>query len=151
MTKFFASLVTLLTVVTGLYAWGSDYVPIVEGTLTFTFQPSGTSGGSDGTWQAIIVTPDGERIPGTEISYSQTDPVVMEVSCIGSGFTEIGSYGIELKNNIVDSESPFLSSISVACNCDTLGWDTITYKNIPASAYGENTVMYYVVPSEVDE
>jgi hypothetical protein len=148
MTKYFASIVALMLSVTTLYGWGSDYVPLVEGTLTFTFQPQ-DSGGTDGTWQAVIITPDGERISGDAVAYSVTDPYVMEVSCVSSGFTEVGSYGVELKNNIVDSATPFLSSITVECNCPTLSWDTISYKNMPTSSNGENTVMYYVVPAEV--
>lgn len=148
MTKIFAPMIALLLTVTGLYGWGSDYVPLVEGTLTFTFTPTGTSGGTSGTWQPVIIAPDGERIPGDEISYDQATPVVMEVSFCGSGYTEVGSYGIELKNNIVDSASPFLSTVSVVCNCPVLSWDTITYRDIPTSEYGENTMMYYLVPAE---
>jgi hypothetical protein len=150
MMKFFAPAITLLLVLTGLYGWGSEYVPLVEGTLTFTFQPTGSSGGTGGTWQAVVITPDGERIAGDAISYSQTDPVVLEVSCVGSGYTEVGSYGVELKNNIVGSSSPFLSSFSVTCDCPVLDWDIITYKDIPTSANGENTMMYYVVPAEFE-
>jgi hypothetical protein len=128
-----------------------SYVPIVEGSLTFTFYPIGASG-TGGTWQPCIITPDGEFIEGGQIAYDVTDPVTVEVSCCQSQFVEIGCYGVVVRNRIEGSSNDsVLSSITVESNAPSIPFDKITYKNISPSSSNENILMYYVLPSMEEE
>ena len=125
---------------------GSKYVQIVEGQLLFSFQPVGAAG-TQGTWQPVILTPDGGYFQGPVTAYDSTDRIDLVVSCCGGKYVELGCYGILLKNNITDAvDANLVSSISVTPTIPTVPFDTITYKQIAPSSMGENTLICYILP-----
>ncbi len=130
-----------------LFGIGAEYLQVVEGQLHFVFQPTGAAG-TQGAWQPVILTPDGEYFQGPVTAYDSTDRIDLVVSCCGGEYVELGCYGILLKNNITDAvDAPLVSSISVTPTTPTVPFDTVTYKQIAPSSMGENTLIYYVLPS----
>jgi hypothetical protein len=150
MVKYLLLLIMSVECYSGALFANND-VPIVEGSLTFTFYPKGTVG-TGGTWQPCVITPGGKIIEGGEIAYDVMDPVIVEVSCCQSQFVELGCYGILLRNRIEGSSNDVvLSSITVFSNTPSIPFDEITYKNVSPSSINENVLMYYALPLMQEE
>jgi hypothetical protein len=139
MKKFFSCIISTLLLSSCLFGWS------LPGTLTVTCTPQGYSGTS-GTWEVVVLCPDGTRISSGSIDQSVTDTVSFDVAPISEGFLEVGSYTIELKSNVVDPINPFLSSLSVQCTSTLFSWDPVIFKNFSVLNEGENTLISYIVP-----
>ena len=141
MSRIFAFVVSFAIMTSGLYG---IYVP---GTLTFTFTPNGNQGTS-GSWQAIVISADGDTYSTGPIDHSIETPVSLQVVSPSSGLIELGCYVIELVCRIDGPVSgPFLDLITVQCTSSAVTWDTITYRDFPTLANGENSEIYYSIPS----
>ena len=141
MTRIFALVISFALMISGLYGFH------VQGTLVFTFTPTGTQG-SSGTWKAVVVGPSGTRFSTNSIDCFSTDQVAMEIVNQGMGHIEVGCYMIELICNIDGQISaPFLDRITVQFTSPYMDWDTITYRNFPTLANGEKGMLYYCIPS----
>ena len=114
------------------------YRSVVEGEITFRFQPLQT-GARAGSWQPIVISPSGKRFVGPEVSCSTMKAIEMSVQMPGN-YVETGSYSVVLKNNI-DSPSlaHFVDVITVESTVQ--GQDRYTIREIPGSVNGENTVV----------
>jgi hypothetical protein len=115
------------------------YVNMVGGVVTITFQPK-VSGGTGGSWQASVISPGGTIFSTSEVPYNSLDNVVLEVKWDGD-LVELGSYAIQLKNNIVhDGETDFLSAIQVTSTIP--GLYPTTFRHITPSFQGEAVEMF---------
>jgi hypothetical protein len=142
-----ATVLSAVCCFTSPYALGSEYAPLEEGSITITFQPTGTAG-SAGTWQPCVITPGGEYLEGTAVSYDETTPQQLTVYCGAMGYVEMGNYTIILRNNITDStNATIVSSMQVAADCVDFTWDTISYNQLPTSSDGQTTMVSYVLPT----
>jgi hypothetical protein len=150
MKNFFQVLLVVVGCFGDLYCNADVFSgPVVEGSLTFSFYPTGT--GVGGTWTPVILTPDGEYISGAPVSYDSTDQVDLNITCCQGAFVELGPYVIELKNNLTGSvDDEFLNKVVVKPTIPTVPFDVITYKTIPPSSEGEKVVLFYFLPSMED-
>jgi hypothetical protein len=137
----------IMTVYVGCFV--NSYCEIgdsVNGSLIFSFYPTGTEKG--GTWTPVILTPSGEYISGEPVLYDSTDRVDLKISCCLGVSVELGVYAVELKNNLTGSvDGVFLNKIVVTPTIPTIHFDIITYKSIPVSSKGENVLIPYFLPS----
>lgn len=141
MTRIFALVVSFVLMTSGLYGFH------IQGTLSFTFTPNGTQG-SSGSWKAVVVAPNGNRFSTDSIDCFSTDHVVLEIADPGTEHIEVGCYIVELTCNIDGQVAgPFLDRITVQFTSPYMDWDTITYRNFPTLANGENGMICYCIPS----
>ncbi len=125
---------------------------LTQGQLHFVFNPTGTAG-TGGTWQPIVISPDGTYNEGPVIRYDSADPVDFVVADPWDSlrdptpFIEYGCYEVMIKNAITNAvDANVVSSIRVSADCPVLQFDTITYRLIPPSSYGETVAIYHVLP-----
>lgn len=125
----------MLSSMYGEYSSGPAWSSSISGSLSVTFYPK-FSGGSSGSWQPTIITPDGIRHPGPEVNFDSLDPVTLRLE--GSWLT-VGSYGIEVKSNISGTGAlDFLSFVSV-----NNSGDVVSYRNISPLQQGEKLILSY--------
>lgn len=136
MKKFLAFIVAASLLSNTLFCY------VLPGTLTFTCTPQ-DSGGGYGTWEMIIHWPNGDTSSTGSIPSTTMSNIILNLSSYPTGYIEYGTYTIELKSNIPNPTTSFLSSISVVCTSDTVSADPIVLKNIPLLREGENTQLIY--------
>jgi hypothetical protein len=119
---------------------------LIEGHLIFSLYPK-ASGGTDGSWQPVIISPFGERIAGPNVPFDSLDPVVMNICVPDNGFLQTGFFGIQINNNIENaSPSNFIDSITVALDSEDYVWDMLRIRDIPPSMQGEHLLFPYLLP-----
>ena len=122
-------------------------IVLVEGTLHVTFHPQ-WSGGSGGSWQPVIISPSGIRIPGPIVPHDSLDPIVVDVNAPCEGVVEAGCYGVELKNSIQNAApSLFLGSSVVTFEGAAFSFEAVRLQAIPPTFEGEKSVIPYVFPA----
>ncbi len=145
---FLAAAITSVCCLGELFGLGGDgKIPVVEGSLSFTITPVGLTGYT-GTWEPVIISPDGEFKELGPVSCDSAAPIEYVFTCCGSNYVEIGCYEILLKNNIANATDVTFVDKVVVTTTYGIGetFPPITYRHICPSSEGENILLYYILP-----
>ena len=115
------------------------YAATVDSKLIFLLKPQ-ASGGTEGFWQATVISPSGRKFSGPQVACSDLSDVSIVLSQ-GEESIELGTYCVMLESHMYTRNAVrFLSTISVESSLEGVG--SIIFRDLPRLSFGESTMMF---------